>query len=279
MKRLWFYRGVTAVLLVLLAMLAFKLKRLAWEIGDFGRAHDTWVVSLPERVALITEAHGGDADFSETYLSTSEGSVHLHALGHHQLTPLHLHPASDEATVIIAGDAQVRSVVRLADAGVIVNSSTRGPAGTLVLSPRNAAHEWQNESEHELLFNLVFTSPKFSGNFYLRDDDARIGSAQPVALPQFSCGGRPNRPEPLPFFGISKPNLWALLVTQAWAAPVTSGTPLMLYVVSGQGELAGHRLEAGSLAHLESLKTAELKASQALCVLLFDVTGEVVHEP
>jgi quercetin dioxygenase-like cupin family protein len=276
MRKLRFYRATTLILLILLALVTWRFKQLVWQIGDFGAAHETWVVDLPDRVRIIEAAHGGDADFSETYLSTSEGSVHLHAMGHRQLTPLHLHPASDEVTVIASGTAKVTHVVHSADAGVVSQEHLDGP-GSVIASPRNTAHEWSNPSGSQMLFNVVFTSPKFSGNFYVHPDDARIGDSQPVVFDSamLAEAGAPNTPVRLP---IENAHFWTLRVTSSWSLPSSSGAPVMAWVLAGHGSVDGRSLKPGSLAHLESLRPLQLRTTSdaPLTVLLFDVSGELL---
>jgi quercetin dioxygenase-like cupin family protein len=276
MRKLRFYRATTVVLLILLALVTWRFKQLVWQIGDFGAAHETWVVDLPERVRVIEAAHGADADFSETYLSTAEGSVHLHAMGHRQLTPLHLHPASDELTVIASGTAKVTHVVHEVDGGVESQEHLDEP-GSVIVSPRLSAHEWSNPSGTQMLFNVVFTSPKFSGNFYVHPDDARIGGSQPMVFDAsaLAAEGPPSAPLRLP---IEHGHFWTVRVTSRWALPPSSGAPVMAWVLAGQGTVDGHSLKPGSLAHLESLRPLELRATgdAPLSVLLFDVSGELI---
>lgn len=268
-RKLLFYRAVALVLAVLLGLLALKLVRLRRQVGDFGEAGETWTVDLAERAALIEETHGDQADYSETYLATPEGSVHLHAMGHQQLTPLHLHPASEELVVIAAGTAHVTHAWS-ADGGVTLREVDY-PPGSVIASPRLTAHEWANRAADRMLFNVVFTSPRFSGNFYVHRDDPRIRGEAPSTLdPAREAGDELTR---LPQLG---GRLWSKRVASSWRLPRTSGAPVMAYVLAGQGTVAGQVLKPNTLAHLESRGELELRAQAPLALLLFDVTGQAL---
>jgi mannose-6-phosphate isomerase-like protein (cupin superfamily) len=266
-RKLLFYRGVVVVLLVLLAMLAVKLKRIAAQVGDFGQAGQTWVVDLDERVRVIEEEFGAEADFSETYLSTPVGSVHLHALGRTQVTPLHLHPASDEVTVIASGTAHVTHAWGV-DGGVATRMHDF-PAGSVVATPRGCAHEWENRSPEHLLFNLVFTSPRFSGNFYVRGDDPRIrAGAEPTSPVAGAASGLVHLSE-------LGGRLLTVAVDTHWRLPRTTGAPVVIWVQSGEGSIAGQAVKANCLVHVEG-EAADIAASSRLALLLFDVTGRAL---
>lgn len=268
-RKLLFYRGVALVLAALLGLLALKLVRLGRQVGDFGEAGATWTVDLADRVQLIEETRGDQADYSETYLATPEGSVHLHALGHLQVTPLHLHPASEELVVIASGTAHVTHAWG-ADGGAAMREADE-PPGSVVASPRLTAHEWSNRAPDRMLFNVVFTSPRFSGNFYVHPDDPRIRGAAPSTLdPVREAGEQLTR---LPQLG---GRLWSKRVSSAWRLPPTDGAPVMAYVFAGRGIVEGQVLKPDTLAHLESRGELELRASAPLVLLLFDVTGKAL---
>ena len=127
-RQVWFYRMVALVLLVLLGMLALKLKRIGVPVGEFGNEGEVWAVDLDERVPSLEQTRGERADYSESYLYSSVGSVHLHAMGHQQTTPLHLHPASDEFTVIVSGTAHVTQA--WGEDGGIVSRTADFPPGS-----------------------------------------------------------------------------------------------------------------------------------------------------
>lgn len=259
-KKLAFYRGVTVVLFVLLGLLAWKLLRIAAQVGDFGEAGQTWVVDLDERATIIEDVHGDEADYSETYLSTEAGSVHLHAMGHEQLTPLHLHPASDEVTVITKGLAHV------SHAWGTSSREADYPAGSVIASPRWCAHEWKNPSKTQMLFNLVFTSPRFSGNFYVHPDDPRLAQGLEPSMP---VPGGTETPTHLSALG---GRLLSLRIQNHWAFPSTSRAPVMIWVHAGEGLIGGHPVKPHSLVHLEG-GSVEAIAKAPLELLLFDVTG------
>jgi redox-sensitive bicupin YhaK (pirin superfamily) len=127
-----------------------------------------------------------------------------------------------------------------------------------------------------MLFNVVFTSPKFSGNFYVHPEDGRIGDGQPVVFDSkmLAEAGAPNAPIRLP---IENAHFWTLRVTSSWSLPSSSGAPVMAWVLAGHGSVEGHLLKPGSLAHLESLRRLELHAAknETLSLLLFEVGGEL----
>ncbi len=266
-RKVQFYRLVSLVLVVLLAMLAIKLKRIAAQVGDFGDAGQVWAVDLDERVKDLEETKSDQADFSETYLSTPVGSVHLHVMGHLQTTPLHLHPASDELTVIASGTAHVTQAWG-ADGGVTTRT-VDFPAGSVVASPRFLAHEWVNQSSSRLLFNVVFTAPRFSGNFYVHPDDPRILAAGPPSTITVDGAELTARSE-------LAGRLRTLRVVDRWTVPTTMDQPVMAYVLEGTGSLGSLRLKPNVLVHIEHAGTLTLEATTPLALVLFDVTGNAL---
>jgi len=268
-RKLLFYRGVAVVLAALLGLLALKLVRLSRQVGDFGEAGQTWTVDLADRAQLIEETRGDQADYSETYLVTPEGSVHLHAMGHLQVTPLHLHPASEELVVIASGTAHVTHA--WGAEGGVERREADYPPGSVIASPRFTAHEWSNRAPDRMLFNVVFTSPRFSGNFYVHPDDPRIRGEAPCTLdPVREATEQLTR---LPQLG---GRLWSKKVSSSWRLPPTSGAPVMAYVFAGQGTVDGEALKPDTLVHLESRGALELRAEAPLSLLLFDVTGKAL---
>ncbi len=264
-RQVWFYRLVALMLLVLVGMLALKLKRIGVPVGEFGNEGEVWAVDLDERVPYLEETRGERADYSESYFYSPLGSVHLHAMGHQQTTPLHLHPASDEFTVIVSGTAHVTQAWG-ADGG-IVSRTADFPAGSGLGSGRFTAHEWVNQSSSAMLFNLVFTSPTFTGNFYVHGDDPRILEGRPPTTVTVEADA--NRPE-------LGGRLHTRRVADAWTVPDTNHKPIMALVTDGTGQLGGITLRKNVLVHLEHEGPLNVKATTPLSLLLFDVTGNAL---
>jgi hypothetical protein len=185
-------------------------------------------------------------------------------MGRQQVTPLHLHPASDEVTIIASGAAHVTQAWG-ADGGIATRELDL-PRGAVIASPRLSAHEWVNQSSERMLYNVVFTAPRFSGNFYVHPDDERIKGAAAPSSPKAGLAEVPTR---LPELG---GRLWSLKVERRWTFPSTRGRPVIVWVQSGEGALGGHAVKTNSLVHVEG-DGVEVVAASPVSLLLFDVTG------
>lgn len=247
-----------------------------YQVGEFGAAAQVWTVDLAARYAFVNQDKAHLADFSETYFSSPGASVHGHFMGHGQITPLHLHPDSYEATVIAGGSAVIDNY--WGEDGVITHRSATYGLGSVVSSPPLDAHEWRNPDDTRFLANLVFTQPKFSGNFYVKPDDPRIlGGGAPYAghpaddLPAFAASGDAHALTPVAMDG----HLYELLLRDRFTVPANLSHPVVGYVFAGQGTVRDQPLREQVLVHLENDTEMVIEASPGapLAMVLFDPYG------
>jgi uncharacterized RmlC-like cupin family protein len=129
------------------------------------------VVDLQSELARLSSLPNV-TDMARTFYSTESASVHLHVMGRTQRCPLHIHPTHGELTGIVGGTAEVSQVAP--SEGQLARTTATFTPGDLVYSPPFCGHEWVNTSSDQLLGNLVFAAPVFSGNLYVTENDARM---------------------------------------------------------------------------------------------------------
>src|SRR6476469_2848630 len=102
-------------------------------------------------------------------------------MGRRQRGPLHIHPTHGELTAIVGGTEEV-SQVAPSDGQLARTTATFTP-GDLIYSEPFCGHEWVNTSSGQLLGNVVFATPAFSGNLYVTEHDARkMNSGAPTSF-------------------------------------------------------------------------------------------------
>jgi hypothetical protein len=179
----------------------------------------------------VTEFAATRADHTDgeyNLLQNETGSAHLHVIGTGQMCPLHIHRRTHEATVIVAGQPTIRTFH--GESGALVGRGLLARPGTLVASPPFCGHEWNNLTGAPQ-GNLVFASPPFDGNLYLRDDDPRMlpGSAPFVDVPDPAA---PAGREPLP---VADGHLERLVVTGNSTVEADPRVQSVAYVALGSG--------------------------------------------
>lgn len=204
------------------------------------------VIRLDERIALRSPALETYHDDAETYFSSPTASVHLHLMGRQQICPLHRHRETSEATVIVSGVAEVRHVFG-ADEGLQTRTAEYR-TGDLISSPVGCGHEWRNPSSERPLGNLVFASPLFEGNLYVRADDDALRAGPPPTLidpdetlSRLSAGGEAVHAAPLGPLG---DKLTLLFLREETTIPLDAGEGFVLYLARGSGaaEIQGRHL-------------------------------------
>jgi hypothetical protein len=126
-------------------------------------------VDVGERLRQLAAENPDALDLSETYYGTESATVHMHVMGLGQMCPLHIHRVSDEATVIVGGEADV---TQIHGPGLSRTVGRQSP-GSVAACPAFCGHEFVNPSRDEMLGNLVFATPAFDANLYIRADDPR----------------------------------------------------------------------------------------------------------
>jgi len=202
----------------------------------------TEAVNVADNVDYINRHLSTKSDISHTFYSTKAVSVHLHVLGLEQMVPLHIHPTSSEATVIVSGRPEVESVFWRN--GAPAREKQVYGAGTLIYSPPFCGHAWVNTSAKEMQANLVFTVPPFAGNFYVQENDPRLKQAgAPVvvdpdeALQSFLSHAKPYE---VIDRGIMNGMMSLLLVKEGLHLDAEP-SERVLYVVRGSGVLEADR--------------------------------------
>jgi hypothetical protein len=238
-------------------------------------ASEVALLDLPAEIAELERSHPDQTDLSRIYLSTPGGSAHLHVMGREQTTPLHVHRAADEATLIVSGRARVLQIWGR-DGKLQRRVETHGP-GWLIHSPPLTGHEWVNPDPREAVANLVFSVPPFQGNLYVRPDDPRLlqggepARLQPTAeLAAFAASGEGQRLVPLP---LPRHTLSLLLLADRYSLAPAPPRPVLGYVLAGRIAVAGQRVvEAGTLLRFDGRGPLELRAEGdgPAALLLFD---------
>ncbi len=267
-RSLRLYRILSLVLAVALLTLLVGLRRTMTPEEE----PDVEVFDVQARFEAISRERSEVADFSQTYFVSDTATVHMHVMGRGQSCPLHIHRRTHEATVIIAGQAEVQ--LRWGEGGAFTErQGTHGP-GELIASPPMTGHAWFNRDEERMLGNLVFATPPFDGNLYVTPDNPRMlqGTApfvfQPARpLEAFTAGTEPVREEPLPTL---QGRMTSLLLKGTYALEATHQAPALLYVVAGTGTLEarkGNPLQPGQLWVLR--RAVQLRAQAPLALYLF----------
>lgn len=267
-RQVTLYRLLSLGLAVALLCVLVGVRRAMAEEEDA----DIEVYDVPARFEALSREHSDAADTSETYFYSDTATVHMHVMGRGQTCPLHFHRVTHEATVIVAGRADVQQ--RWGANGTFAERQGTHAPGELIASPPFTGHQWVNPAEDRMLGNLVFASPRFDGNLYVKAEDKRMlqGSApftfEPAtALAAFSTGTEPLREEKLPAL---QGRMSSVLLKDSYAVEATREAPAVVYVAGGEGSLEGkgtHPVKPGQLWVLRV--GARLHASSPLALYVF----------
>jgi hypothetical protein len=230
------------------------------------------VFDVPARFEALARAHPDSADLSQTYFTSDTASVHMHIMGRGQTCPLHIHRTSHEATVIVAGQAEVRQVWGEGD-GLGHRVGVHGPE-ELIASAPFTGHAWFNRATDRMLGNLVFTSPPFEGNLYVEGDDARMrkGTAPFVYVPASVLPSLREdvREERLPVLDGRMSSV--LLAKGGHPLTATRESPLVVYVAEGEGDIEApdaRPVKPGQLWVLRRNATLRASAGHPLALYVF----------
>ncbi len=267
-RSLRLYRTLSLVLAVALLALLVGLRRAMTPEEE----PDVEVFDVKARFEAISRERSEVADFSQTYFVSDTATVHMHVMGRGQACPLHIHRKTHEATVIVAGQAEVHQ--RWGEGGTFTERQGPHVPGELIASPPLTGHAWFNRDEERMLGNLVFATPPFDGNLYVTPENPRMlqGTApfvfQPAeALQAFTAGTEPLREEPLPAL---QGRMTSLLLKGTHALEATRQAPVVLYVATGTGTLEARKsnpLQPGQLWVLR--RPVQLRAQAPLAMYLF----------
>lgn len=247
-RTLLLHRLVIAGLLLVLAVLGLRLYPLRRMVlpdrGDGGAQAGASglspappgivVYDLAEHLARIEQALAHQSDVSETFFESATATVHMHVIGFEQSAPLHIHRRSHEVTAIVSGSPEVLQI-HGRNGKHHRREGTYRP-GVLVYSPPFCGHKWVNPAKDRMQGNLVFASPRFDGNLYVEQDDARlIQGGEPVIyepdaeLSVFLAGSLPYESKRLPMMD---GKMTGLLIREHMRLDAVSG-PSVIYVARG----------------------------------------------
>ncbi|ATB49369.1 hypothetical protein [Corallococcus macrosporus] len=236
-RRLWLYRALSLFLTVFVLCVLLALRSAMAVPED----PDVEVFDVPARFEALARKNPDAADVSETYFYAEGATVHMHVMGRGQTCPLHIHRKTHEATIIVAGQAEVQQVWGQEE-GLAERRGTHGP-GALIASGPFTGHAWFNRATDRMLGNLVFASPRFDGNLYVEVDDARMreGAAPFVyaplpALDVFRASGEAVHEVPLP---VLSDRMTAVQLGEGdYVVEGTRAAPVLVYVTHGEGGLS-----------------------------------------
>lgn len=167
-RRVVLYRTLSLVLTVFLLAVLFAVKRAMTVPED----PEVEVFDVPAVFEALAKKNPDAADVSDTFFFSDTATVHLHVMGRGQACPLHIHRRTHEATVIVAGQAEVHQI--WGRDGVLAERRGTHHPGALIASEPFTGHAWFNRAEDQMLGNLVFATPRFDGNLYVEPTDARL---------------------------------------------------------------------------------------------------------
>jgi hypothetical protein len=269
-RKLAAYRVAFALLIGLAVALLVARRRLERPADEA----PLQIVRLDEFIARAGTEMPDAADSVFWFLRSNEGTVHLHVLHPRQVCPLHIHRKSHEATLIVAGDAEVAHLFAGEPSQTLI---TDARPGMLVESPPFCAHSWKNDVVGGLQANLVFESPPFDGNLYLDESDRSMANGPPPTISDFKAelqsfaGSREGvRERPL-----SIPRLSLLLASRECSIAGNPSGPLAVYVVEGHGTIAAAARAVASVTSRELVFEKEeheelhLRPEEAMALLVF----------
>jgi len=178
----------------------------------------------------------------QIYYQGPGGTAHLHLIMPGQTIPLHIHERSEEATVPVMRRPVVTQ--RFASGGAIETKKAQYDEGTLIVSPRNCAHEWVNPFPDQFHASLVFTlGQTFTGNLFVSPDDVRIGTSAPAVIldpfapfEEFSKSSERQRRIDVP---VAQGSLAAVFVKDSYSVEPLAGDVALVYVVRGNARVVG----------------------------------------
>lgn len=231
-------------------------------------------VDVGERLRTVVAENPDSLDVSDTYYVSEGATVHMHVMGRGQMCPLHIHRVSDEATVIVAGEADVTQI----HGPGLGRTVGRQVTGTVAASPTFCGHEFVNPSQDDVLGNLVFATPPFDTNLYIRADDPRQrkGGAPfrfdtESEWAKFAAGTNAHRLVRMP---VMQGRMTLLLVRRAYTLSPPSKGPTILYVMRGAVDVkagaASRTLLTRHLAKVEGGAPIELQSREGAALVVFE---------
>ncbi|SEU20466.1 Cupin [Myxococcus fulvus] len=236
-RRVVLYRTLSLVLTVFLVAVLFAVKRAMTVPED----PDVEVFDVPAVFESLAQKNPDAADISDTFFFADGATVHLHVMGRGQACPLHIHRRTHEATVIVAGQAEVQQI--WGEDGALTERRGTHPPGDLIASEPFTGHAWFNRAEDQMLGNLVFAAPRFDGNLYIDGEDARMQRGpEPFtftplqALAKLAEAGGEAVVVKLPALEGRMSSV--VLARGAHSLEATRAEPVIVYVAEGSGVLA-----------------------------------------
>ncbi|MCE9667998.1 hypothetical protein LY474_09260 [Myxococcus stipitatus] len=242
------------------------------------------VFDVPAVFERLSGKNPEAADISDTFFFADGSTVHLHAMGKGQACPLHIHRRTYEATVIVAGKAEVQQ--RWGDGEAFQERRGSHLPGELIASAPFTGHAWFNRDTERMLGNLVFAAPRFDGNLYVEADDARMlkGRAPFTFVPAeaLMAHGASGRDVTLVPFPVMEPGRMGAVVLSKGAHAVTASReqPLILYVAEGSGVIVledSRPMRPGQLWVLR--RDATVRPEEGRAVVLYTFVPPLAEPP
>jgi hypothetical protein len=154
---------------------------------------------------------------------------------------------------------------RFGERGAAQVKTARYAEGTMVVSPRDCAHEWVNASQTEGHASLVFTlGEAFPGNLFVAPTDPRIlaaGAPHVVDLPEdlerFARGSDRLRQVIVP---VTLGEISEVLLKDSFVVAPRAQTVTFVYAVAGKGHVEGaERIALGPKILVVARSSPELK--------------------
>lgn len=142
----------------------------------------------------------------------ASAGLHIHILAPDQMTPMHIHDAATEVTLILTGSPTINFAY--GESGEVVHESVEAAQNALLLIPPGSGHEWENKGPG-FQANLVYSRPKFLGNRYVRRSDPRLAAG--VRLQQYSASELAGDEPGLTPIGDS--GVYAVSIGESWELP------------------------------------------------------------
>jgi hypothetical protein len=271
-RSLRLYKVLALALAVALLLLLVGLRRAMVMATEEGEEPPVEVFDVQARFEAISRERSDVADFSQTYFFSDSATVHMHVMGRGQTCPLHLHRKTHEATVIVAGQAEVHQ--RWGAGGAFTERKGTHAPGELIASPPLTGHAWFNRAEDRMLGNLVFATPPFDGNLYVEPQNPQmLAGAAPFtfapseALKAFTTASGPILEEPLP---VLQGQMASVLLKDSYALVATRQAPIILYVAEGTGTLEARKSNPVQPGQLWVLRRGvQLHAETPLALYVF----------
>jgi len=282
-----FYRSVTLVLALALALLGYAFHRASADLGaDLSKTPaaapaptpsaprpPSSAAPAPPRVRVVDVAKQlrdfdrlGEqkADETATYFTSPYGTVSLHSIAYRQRVPMHFRRLAHVAWLPVSGD--IEEAWLAPGTGRVDRVVARARTGTVTDVPPYSAHEWANLSDAHVAVALEFVSAPADGRSYVAvdDDRTRVGGSPSSfdvakALHETEQSKEPFRKRPLPMMNGKLASLSVVTSAKFEAEPYAT----VVWVATGKGKIVAgeeHAIQGEQLVIIAEHVPYELRA-------------------